>query len=242
MCHNPWHTFVLQPSQIYVPFLFSTCYRASRRPPLRDRPSPRTPGVASSAGGDHPRRRKWSIAKSELSKAMMDRDWPHQVALPAYRCMGLEYLTIHIFCQAERLSLCRRHHSYRQNDIDMTVFCFAEREHADQFQARFAAVNSWGRIRDQGGQERAHGTQTSPQSTASITDTASIAMTDMRAHEFAQCFLAIFAACKAAIRSGPAWLREIEAAAAELVDGRRLAAAASPRIRRCCTGTSSTNA
>ena len=67
----------------------------------------------------------------------MDRDWPHQVALPAYRCMGHEYLTIHIFCQAEELSLCRRRHSYRQNDIDMTVFCFAERKHADQFQARF---------------------------------------------------------------------------------------------------------
>jgi hypothetical protein len=43
--------------------------------------------------------------KSELSKAMMDRDWPHQVALPAYRCMGHEYLTIHIFCQAGELSL-----------------------------------------------------------------------------------------------------------------------------------------
>src|SRR5215468_11536885 len=68
---------------------------------------------------------------------MMDRDWPHEVALPAHRCMGHEYLTIHIFCQAERLSLCRRRHSYRQNDIDMTVFCFAERKHADQFQARF---------------------------------------------------------------------------------------------------------
>jgi hypothetical protein len=51
--------------------------------------------------------------------------------------MGHEYLTIHIFCQAEELSLCRRRHSYRQNDIDMTVFCFAEREHVDQFRARF---------------------------------------------------------------------------------------------------------
>jgi hypothetical protein len=75
--------------------------------------------------------------KGELSKAMMDRDWPHQVALPAYRCLGHEYLTIHIFCHAEGLSLCRRRQSYRQDDIDMTVFCFAEREHADQFQARF---------------------------------------------------------------------------------------------------------
>ena len=75
--------------------------------------------------------------KGKLSKALMDRDWPHQVALPAHRCMGHEYLTIHIFCQAENLSLCRRRHTLRQNDIDMTVFCFAERKHADRFQVRF---------------------------------------------------------------------------------------------------------
>src|SRR5262249_39415738 len=50
--------------------------------------------------------------KGDLSKAMMDRDWPHQV--DAYRCMGHEYLTIHIFCQAEGLSLCSRRHSYRR--------------------------------------------------------------------------------------------------------------------------------
>jgi hypothetical protein len=29
--------------------------------------------------------------------------------------------------QAERLSLCRCRHAYRQDGIDMTVFCFAER-------------------------------------------------------------------------------------------------------------------
>jgi len=30
-----------------------------------------------------------------------------------------------------------RRHSYRHNDVDMTVFCFAEREHAEKFRARF---------------------------------------------------------------------------------------------------------
>jgi hypothetical protein len=68
---------------------------------------------------------------------MTDRDWPHQVALPAYRCLAHNYLTIHFFCEAERLSLCTRRQSYRHNDVDMTVFCFAEREHAEQFQDRF---------------------------------------------------------------------------------------------------------
>jgi hypothetical protein len=35
------------------------------------------------------------------------------------------------------LSLCKRRHSYRENDVDMTVFCFAERADAEQFHARF---------------------------------------------------------------------------------------------------------
>jgi hypothetical protein len=74
--------------------------------------------------------------KGELSKAMMDWQWP-QIAPPAYRCLGHNYVTIHLFCDAERLSLCRRGYSFRRNDIDMNVFCFAERAHAEQFQARF---------------------------------------------------------------------------------------------------------
>ena len=75
--------------------------------------------------------------KGELSKAEMDRQWPHQIALPAYRCVGYRYLTIQFFCEAQRLSLCSRRHSYRENDLDMTVFCFAERAHAEQFRERF---------------------------------------------------------------------------------------------------------
>jgi hypothetical protein len=47
------------------------------------------------------------------------------------------YVTIHLYCDAERLSLCRRGHSFRRDDLDMNVFCFAERLHAEQLQARF---------------------------------------------------------------------------------------------------------
>jgi hypothetical protein len=75
--------------------------------------------------------------KGELSKAMMDRQWPHQVALPAYRCLGHNFLTMHFFCHGEGLSLCTRRHSYRDNDVDMTVFCFAKRDHAEKFRGRF---------------------------------------------------------------------------------------------------------
>jgi len=75
--------------------------------------------------------------KGELSKAMMERDWPHQVALPAYRCLGHNYLTMRFFCEGEGLSLCPHTHSLRRGDQDMLVFCFAQRQHAEQFHESF---------------------------------------------------------------------------------------------------------
>jgi hypothetical protein len=73
--------------------------------------------------------------KGELSKGTIDREWPHQVALRADRCTGHNYVTIRLFC--ERLSLCSRGHSFHRDSIDMNVFCFAERAHAEKFQVRF---------------------------------------------------------------------------------------------------------
>jgi hypothetical protein len=73
--------------------------------------------------------------KGELSKGTIDRQWPHQVALPASRCTGHNYVTIRLFC--EDLSLCTRGHTFRRGDLDMNVFCFAERGHAERFRDRF---------------------------------------------------------------------------------------------------------
>jgi hypothetical protein len=73
--------------------------------------------------------------KGELSKGMMDRQWPHQVALPAMRCHGHNYITIRLFC--EPLSLCPRTHSFRRDDDDFIVFCFVERADAERFRDRF---------------------------------------------------------------------------------------------------------
>lgn len=64
--------------------------------------------------------------KGELSKGTMDRQWPHQVTLPASRCTGANYVTIRLFC--EGFSLCPRTHSFRRDDTDMLVFCFADGE------------------------------------------------------------------------------------------------------------------
>jgi hypothetical protein len=76
--------------------------------------------------------------KGELSKGTIDRQWPHQIALPAARCGGANYVTIRLFCEDEKLSLCVRGHSFRRDDVDMNVFCFADRAHAERFQERFA--------------------------------------------------------------------------------------------------------
>jgi hypothetical protein len=88
-----------------------------------------------SAGGANQREVCVVYRKGELSKAMMDREWPHQVALRAYRCHGHNYVTIRLFC--EPLSLCPRTHSFRRDDADMIVFCFAERDHTEKFREHF---------------------------------------------------------------------------------------------------------
>ena len=96
-------------------------------------PLPRV--VAVSAGGDQSTVGAVVYRKGELSKRTIDRDWPHQVALPAERCLGGNYVTIRLFC--EGLSMCTRGHSFRRDDADINVFCFAEREHAEKFRERF---------------------------------------------------------------------------------------------------------
>jgi hypothetical protein len=75
--------------------------------------------------------------KGELSKAAINRKWPHQVALRADLCRGHDYRTIRYFCEVEALSLCPRGHSFRRDDEWHEVFCFAERAHAERFRARF---------------------------------------------------------------------------------------------------------
>jgi hypothetical protein len=67
----------------------------------------------------------------------MDQRRLHQVALPAYRCLGHNHLTIRYFCEGERLPWCAPCHSHGEDDVDMTVFCFAERAHSEQFRERF---------------------------------------------------------------------------------------------------------
>ena len=75
--------------------------------------------------------------KGELSKAAIDRGWPYQIALPEERYVGPRYPVVHGFCKEEQLSLCERGHAFQRDNIWYHVFCFAEREHAERFLARF---------------------------------------------------------------------------------------------------------
>lgn len=75
--------------------------------------------------------------KGELNKAAINRGWPHQVALPAESCTGKNYTIHHAFCKGLNLSLCDRGHSFRRNDSDFNVFCFAMREDALTFLTHF---------------------------------------------------------------------------------------------------------
>ena len=76
--------------------------------------------------------------KGELTKAAIDRGWPHQVALAT----PIPHLgDLHDFCRDAGLSLCQRSTGfYREVGREViwyACFCFADRAHAEQFQARF---------------------------------------------------------------------------------------------------------
>ncbi len=74
--------------------------------------------------------------KCELSASTIDREWPHQVALPADQLLGKHHDIIDKFCRA--LSLCPRGHTVQRDDATYHVFCFADVSHAEQFRARFS--------------------------------------------------------------------------------------------------------
>ena len=72
--------------------------------------------------------------KGELSKGAIDRGWPHQVGILSRVCTA-QAQAMQEFCRD--LSFCVRGHWYLRGDQDYQVRCFAEKEHAEQFIARF---------------------------------------------------------------------------------------------------------
>jgi hypothetical protein len=64
-----------------------------------------------------------SNRKGELSASQIDREWPHQVALPADFITGRRQQFIE-HAKSE-LGGCPRGHSVRHNDVGYVVFCFS---------------------------------------------------------------------------------------------------------------------
>ena len=76
-----------------------------------------------------------SRRKGELTSGRINREWPHQVALPADHLLGKNYDVTYGFCRD--LSLCPRGHTVRRDDVTYSVLCFADPTHADLFCERF---------------------------------------------------------------------------------------------------------
>src|SRR5262245_39394832 len=70
-----------------------------------------------------------------MTKAQIDREWPHQVALSAQFVCGRNKAIIDRFCRD--LTVCPRHHYYQQGGERYVVYCFAERGDAEFFQMHF---------------------------------------------------------------------------------------------------------
>jgi hypothetical protein len=76
-----------------------------------------------------------SRRKGELTAALIDREWPHQVALPDEACTGANYKVQADFCR--ELSPCPRGKAVVYEDQWWRVFCFSDPIHADAFRERF---------------------------------------------------------------------------------------------------------
>lgn len=73
--------------------------------------------------------------KGEYSKSRLDREFPHQVILPADRCTGANRAPIERFCAD--LTLGPGHHSVLRHDRWHLVYCFADAVHAELFRQTF---------------------------------------------------------------------------------------------------------
>jgi hypothetical protein len=71
--------------------------------------------------------------KGELTKAQINRDWPHQLALPVELATGKNYTILDRFCRG--LSVCPA--DYRRDGVEHIAYCFRERSDAEYVQVYF---------------------------------------------------------------------------------------------------------
>jgi len=71
--------------------------------------------------------------KGELTKHTIDRQWPHQVAVPNSRTM-IDYWAMDAFCKGKNHSPTG--HAYYEGGECQVVFCFGREEEAQAFAGR----------------------------------------------------------------------------------------------------------
>lgn len=73
---------------------------------------------------------------AELPKGRLAQEFPYQIAFPTARCApSRDDLLIQMFC--DHRNVTPRHHTVRRDDKDFIVYCFADAQHAESFQAAF---------------------------------------------------------------------------------------------------------
>jgi hypothetical protein len=73
--------------------------------------------------------------KGEITSWKIDAWWPYQIALRESVTVGKAHDAVREFCND--LSLAPRGHTFRHDDEWWNVWCFAEEEDAQKFQAKF---------------------------------------------------------------------------------------------------------
>ena len=73
--------------------------------------------------------------KGELSRATIDRNWPHQLALSADFLRGKNCIIVERFCGG--LSVCPRNRKYWRDGKEHVAYCFTERRDAEFVQMHF---------------------------------------------------------------------------------------------------------
>jgi hypothetical protein len=73
--------------------------------------------------------------KGELSRATINREWPHQLALSAEYLRGKNRIIVQRFCNG--LSVCSRNRKYWRDREEYVAYCFADRSDAEFVQMHF---------------------------------------------------------------------------------------------------------
>lgn len=78
-----------------------------------------------------------SRRKGELTKAGIDKGWPHQVGHPERLSCREHWRAHHAFIEEHKLSLCTRGHCFVRDGEWWNIKCFATEADARTFMAAF---------------------------------------------------------------------------------------------------------